>query len=167
MSQYDAQNRNVFSSGLQRFVEQQIKPKLLAMCKEVAQKIVDVIDGNFAPPDGTDEFPVFTGNLHDATGVGVYCDGVLSSFIPTAMAAESQTDANGMGVFGSELLQQALSEAVIQFESGVWIVLFSTVPYAYKVNTEGSQIGRGAGFFEALQETLLTDVLAGLQPIAL
>ena len=167
MSQSDAHNRNVFADGLKRFAEQQIKPKLLAMCKNVAQTIVDVIDGNFTPPEGTDEFPVFTGNLHDATGVGVYCDGVLSSFIPTAIATEAQTENIGMEFFGSELLQQALSEAATQFESGVWIVLFSTVPYAYKINTQGSPIGRGAGFFEALQETLLTDVLAGLQPIAL
>ena len=165
MSQYEAQNRDVFSEGLKRFVEQQIKPKLLAMCKEVAQTIVDAIDGNFTLPDGTDEFPVFTGNLHDATGVGVYSDGVLSSFIPTARATKSQTDESGMDVFGSELLQQALSEAAMQFQNGVWIVLFSTVPYAYKINTQGSPIGRGVGFFEALQETLLTDVLAGLQPI--
>ena len=167
MSQYDAHNRNVFADGLKRFAEQQIKPKLLAVCKNVAQTIVDSIDGNFTLPEGTDEFPVFTGNLHDATGVGVYCDGVLSSFIPTAIATEAQTENIGMEFFGSALLQQALSEAAMQFESGVWIVLFSTVPYAYKINTQGSPIGRGAGFFEALQETLLTDVLAGLQPIAL
>lgn len=165
MSQYDAYNRTVFSDGLNRFVEQQIKSKLLAMCKEVAQTIVDVIDGNFTLPDGTDEFPVWSSNLHDATGVGVYSDGVLSSFVPTARAAKSQTDESGMEFFGSELLQQALSEAATQFEKGVWIVLFSTVPYAYKINTQGSSIGRGVGFFEALQETLLTDVLAGLQPI--
>ena len=167
MSQYEAHNRNVFADGLKRFAEQQIKPKLLDMCKNVAQTIVNAIDGNFTLPEGTDEFPVFTGNLHDATGVGVYCDGVLSSFIPTAIATENQTDESGMEFFGSELLQQALSEAAMQFESGVWIVLFSTVPYAYKINTQGSPIGRGVGFFEALQETLLTDVLAGLQPIAL
>lgn len=175
MSQYDAHNRSVFSDGLNRFVELQIKPKLLTMCKNVAQTIVDAIDSNFTLPEGSDEFPVFTGNLHDATGVGVYCDGVLSSFIPTAIASEAQTEftataldaVNSTEFFGSELLQQALSEAATRFESGVWIVLFSTVPYAYRVNTQGSPIGRGAGFFDALQETLLTDVLAGLQPIAL
>lgn len=167
MSQYDAQNRTVFSNGLTRFVEQQIKPKLLAMCKEVAQTIVDAIDGNFTPPNGTDQFPVWSSNLHDATGVGVYCDGALSSFIPTARATAAQTDGGMAGIFGLELLQQALSEAVTQFQNGVWIVLFSTVPYAYKINTQGSPIGRGAGFFETLQETLLTNVLAGLQPIAL
>lgn len=166
MSQYDTHNSNVFSAGLKRFVEQQIKPKLLSMCKNVAQTIVDVIDGNFAPPEGTDQFPIWSSNLHDATGVGVYCDGALSSFLPTARATEAQTNNGETGIFGSELLQQAISNAATQFENGIWIVLFSSVPYAYKINTQGSPRGRGVGFFDALQETLLTDVLSGLQPIA-
>lgn len=167
MSQYDAQNRAVFSDGLKRFIEQQIKPKLLAMCKDVAQTIVNVIDGNFTPPNGTNQFPVWSSNLHDATGVGVYCDGVLSSFTPTARATTAQIDESITGIFGSKFLQQALANAATQFNSGLWIVLFSSVPYAYKVNTSGSPIGRGVGFFDALRETLLADVLAGLKPLAL
>ncbi|MCM1216515.1 MAG: hypothetical protein NC209_03880 [Alistipes sp.] len=167
MSQYDAHNSNVFSAGLKRFAELQIKPKLLAMCKSVAQTIVDTIDGNFVAPEGSDQFPVWSSNLHDATGVGVYCDGALSAFIPTARATEAQTNGGETWIFGSELLQQAIANAATQFTSGIWIVLFSSVPYAYEVNTQGSPKGRGVGFFEALQETLLTDVLAGLKPIAL
>lgn len=165
MSQYSAHNRNVFSNGLTRFVEQQIKPKLLAMCKDVAQTIVDVIDSNFTLPKGSDEFPVWSSNLHDATGVGVYCDGVLSSFIPTTRATHAQTGGGTKRIFGSTLLQSAITNASTQFSNGIWIVLFSPVPYAYKINTQGSSIGRDVGFFEALQETLLCDVLAGLQPI--
>lgn len=176
MSQYDAHSSNVFSAGLKRFAELQIKPKLLTMCKEVAQQLVLSIDdyfGEFNPPAvpaaGTTQFPVWFGQLHDATGVGVYCDGALSSFLPTKKALDSQPQShNGItGIIGSEWLQEALSNASSEFATGIWIVLFSSVPYAYKINTQGSPRGRGVGFFEALKQTLLNDVLVGLQPVAL
>lgn len=167
MSGYTAHNSKVFALGLKQFTEQQVNPKLLAMCKSAAQTIVGVIDGGFAMPDGTQQFPVWSANLHDATGVGVYCDGVLSSFIPTARATAAQTDGGTKGIFGSTLLQSAITNASTQFGKGIWIVLFSSVPYAYKINTQGSKRGRGVGFFEALKQTLLNDVIAGLQPIRL
>ena len=167
MSNYTAHNSKVFKVGLKQFTEQQVKPKLLAMCKSVAQTIVGVIDGSFAMPDGTQQFPILSANLHDATGVGVYCDGVLSSFIPTARATAAQTDGGTKGIIGSTLLQSAITNASTQFGKGIWIVLFSSVPYAYKINTQGSKRGRGVGFFEALKQTLLNDVIAGLQPIQL
>lgn len=167
MANHMAHNSKVFALGLKQFTEQQVKPKLLAMCKSVAQTIVGVIDGSFAMPDGTQQFPVWSANLHDATGVGVYCDGVLSSFIPTARATAAQTDGGTKGIFGSTLLQSAITNASTQFGKGIWIVLFSSVPYAYKINTQGSKRGRGVGFFEALKQTLLNDVIAGLKPIQL
>lgn len=167
MANYTAHNSKVFKVGLKKFVEQQVKPKLLAICKSVAQNIVSVIDGSFAPPEGTQQFPIWSNNLHDATGVGVYCDGALSSFIPTARATKAQSDGETNGIFGSALLQSAIANASTQFHSGIWIVLFSSVSYAYKINTQGSPRGRGAGFFEALKQTLLNDVIAGLQPVQL
>nr|WP_304651411.1 hypothetical protein [Bacteroides acidifaciens] len=75
MANHTANNSKVFALGLKQFTEQQVKSKLLAMCKSVAQTIVGVIDGSFAPPFGTQQFPIWSNNLHDATGVGVYYAG--------------------------------------------------------------------------------------------
>lgn len=166
MADYTAHNSKVFKVGLKDFAEREIKAKLVAMLRNVAQKLVGIIDGNFVMPDGTTQFPVDTANLHDATGVGVYVDGRLDAFVPTQRATKAQSDGGTKGIFGSEWLQTALTSASSEFASGIWIVLFSTVPYAAKINTSGSKIGRGVGFFETLGNNLLTEVVTNLKPIA-
>lgn len=165
MATHTTHNSKAFKAGVKRFANSGILPKLEAMLRSVAERLVAYIDGGFTPPTGTSQFPVFTGNLHDATGVGVYVNGRLSSYIPTAIAVEQQTNQGEIGIDGSINLRLALQAATSQFATGVWIVLFSTVSYAYKINTQGSRWGRGAGFFDALGETLFQNVITGLQPI--
>lgn len=166
MADYTAHNSKVFKVGLKDYSERVIKARLVAMLRNVAQKLVGIIDGNFAMPDGTTQFPVDTANLHDATGVGVYVDGRLDAFIPTQRATRAQSNGGTKGIYGSEWLQAALTSASSEFASGIWIVLFSTVPYAAKINASGSKIGRGVGFFETLGNNLLTEVVTNLKPIA-
>lgn len=165
MANHTAHNSKVFKEGLKDFAEREIKTKLETMLRSVAERLVAYIDGGFTPPTGTSQFPVYSGNLHDATGVGVYIDGRLSSFIPTAIAVEQQTNQGEIGIDGSINLRLALQAATSQFATGEWIVLFSTVPYAYKINTQGSPWGRGVGFFDGLGEILFQNVITGLQPI--
>lgn len=165
MADYTAHNSKVFNRGLEYFAEHEIKPPIEKMLRSVAERLVTYIDGGFTPPSGTKQFPVFTGNLHDATGVGVYIDGRLSSYIPTAIAVEQQTNQAEIGIDGSINLRNALKAATSKFATGMWIVLFSTVSYAYKINTQGSKWGRGAGFFDSLGEVLFQNVITGLQPI--
>lgn len=165
MSKYTAHNCRVFKRNLEQNVESVIKAPLAAMLKNVAQTLVGVIDGSFVLPKGTTQFPVDTANLHDATGVGVYVDGVIQYFIPTARAGMAQSDNGANGILGTTLLQIAISNGATRFSKGLWIVLFSSVPYAYKINTQGSPWGRGVGFFESLRQTLFNDVISGLQPI--
>lgn len=167
MSKHTAHNSKVFKVGLKDYSERVITAKLEAMLRGVAEKLVVYIDGGFTPPSGTMQFPVDTGNLHDATGVGVYIDGRLSSYIPTAIAVEQQTNRGEIGIDGSINLRLALQAATSQFAKGIWIVLFSTVSYAYKINTQGSSRGRGVGFFDGLGEMLFQNVVTGLQPISL
>lgn len=161
MSSYAAHNSKVFKVGVEQYTERVIKAKLVAMLKSVAQALVGVIDGSFVMPKGSAQFPVDTANLHDATGVGVYVDGAIQHFIPTARAIKAQSK----GILGSTLLQSAISNGATQFSKGIWIVLFSSVPYASLINTKGSKIGRGVDFFEKLKQNLLNDVISGLQPI--
>lgn len=165
MADYTAHNSKVFKVGLKNYTESVIKSKLEALLRSVAERLVIYIDGGFTPPYGTTQFPVDTGNLHDATGVGVYIDGRLSSYIPTAIAVEQQTNKAEIAIDGSINLKLALQAATSQFAKGIWIVLFSTVSYAYKINTQGSSRGRGVGFFDGLGELLFQNVVAGLQPI--
>lgn len=166
MSSYTAHNSKVFKVGLNDYAERVIKSKLVAMLKSVAQTLVDIIDGSFVMPTGSEQFPVYTANLHDATGVGVYSDGAVQYFVPTKRATDAQQDTSHNFFYGSDLLRQAISIGATQFSKGIWIVLFSTVPYAYSINEYGSSKGRGAGFFDNLKNTLLKDVLSNLKPIA-
>ena len=170
MSDYTAYNSKVFKVGLNNYTERVIKVKIETVLRTVAQKMVNAIDGAFVPFEqyggGTDQFPVWEGQLHDATGVGVYIDGRLSSYIPTAKGFDPQVHGEEEDIVGSERLQQALKSAVSQFSKGIWIVVFSAVPYAYKVNEFGSPRHRGKGFFESVKSLLIDDVFAGLKPIA-
>jgi len=170
MADYTVHNSKVFKVGLKDFAERDIKPKLEAVLRDVAQRMVNAIDGAFEPFEqyggGTTQFPVWEGQLHDATGVGVYIDGRLSSYLPTKKGFDPQTDGAETDIIGSERLQQALNSAVSQFSKGIWIVLFSAVPYAYDVNAVGSPWHRGKGFFGSLKNLLIDDVFAGLKPIA-
>lgn len=166
MSNYTAHNSKVFKIGLKDYAERVVKVSLETMLRGVAEKLVAYIDGGFAPPSGSMQFPVDTGNLHDATGVGVYIDGRLSSYLPTAIAVRQQTNQGEIGIDGSIALRNAVQATATRFAKGIWIVLFSTVSYAYKINMQGSSRGRGAGFFDGLGELLFQNVITGLQPIS-
>jgi len=165
-----AENKRVFSKLLKLHVENMVKPKIVSILNNIAAWLVGVIDGDFAPHEkggGTDVFPFWFGHLHDATGVGVYVDGVLMSYKPTNRGKGSQNDNETQthNIIGTEYLENALQEASGEFANGIWIVLFSAVPYAYKVNTKGSPWHRGIGFFDTLEDTLKREVFANLQPL--
>lgn len=169
MNDYTEHNIKVMKVALRDHAERVVKTRLLTMLRTVAAEMVKAIDEGFVMPDGSVQFPVWTANLHDATGVGVYADGTINYFVPTARAVKGQKsgyDRGLNGLPGSSLLHAAITEAGGgQFRSGIWIVIFSTVPYAYRINTDGSRRGRGAGFFEVLKSRLINDVIAGLKPI--
>ena len=164
---YTAQNQKLFEAGLKKYAEQTIKPMLEAMLKNVADWMVAHISDQFAPTDagGNQQFPVDTGNLHDATGVGVYIDGVLSSYTPTPIATQSQYTKGEAGIIGADRLSEALNGATSEFSTGIWIVLFSAVPYAYEVNIAGSPWERGVGYFNELENYLKEDVLLNLKAV--
>lgn len=160
---YQQQNRNTLLKGMQVYVEGVIESQLIEILTSKAQQIVEYID------NGAD-IPEYLGHLHDATGIGVYADGMVKSFIPTKHAqklGKSGFDGvNHYDIDGSEFLQQAISEATSRFASGVWFVIFSAVPYAFNINADGSPLGRGQGFFQRIADLSMDEILAGLRPIA-
>ena len=162
---YSAHNNAVFKIGVNDYAQRIVKAQLISMLKSVAQTLVSIIDNGFAQGYGTEQFPVFTANLHDATGIGVYDNGSVIHFEPTARAAEPQSFGTNNNIFGAPLLQAAITNGATQFSNGIWIVLYSTVPYAYKINEIGSKLHRGENFFGVLKQELLNNVIAGLKPI--
>lgn len=76
-----------------------------------------------------DEIPVDTWNLMEGTGIGVYVNGILTAFRYDEMATESRE-----GHWGRDTLSKALSAGASRFGSGVWVVAFSTMPYAASVD---------------------------------
>ena len=178
---YQRQNLSVLLKGMQMHVKGVIQPQLIAVLTAKAQQVVSAIDNGFSKD--SDDYPQWTANLHDATGVAVYADGVMHRFIPTKRATELQRSGfdgvNHRGIDGNAFLQQAITEASSRFAKGIWFVIFSAVPYAYHINVSGSLINkgrteggstiygsRGKGFFDKLTQLSVDEILAGLRPIA-
>lgn len=117
-------NVEVIKKGAEKFIER-LKKNIFSVLSSVADDVVIFIQGGGS-------IPVYTGNLQDSTGIGIYFDGVLTKFKPIKIANVAQND-NGKTIVGTTELDKALEMAVTRFNKGIWIVLFSAVPYAFKV----------------------------------
>lgn len=158
---YQAQNLAVLRQGCKMFIKNVAQPKLVEILAQKADEIVKLIDSGLIPE--------YTANLHDATGVGVYVDGAITSFIPTKRAHKAGKSGfdgvNHYGINGSEFLKQAIAEASTKFAKGIWFVIFSATPYAYHIDAKGSPLGRGQDFFKTISGTAVNDIVAGLRAI--
>jgi len=157
-------NKEVLKKGLTVHLKGVIKPQLLRILKQAAELLMRSLDN---------DIPVYTGNLHDSTGIAIYDEGKLSSYIPRRIADPAYDKQRSgfnhkyiRGIVGSEYLDEAIKMASSRFTKGIWFVVFSTVPYAYYINEDGSPIGRGLNFFKLAVEDVTHLILAGLRPIA-
>lgn len=100
------------------------------------------------------KIPFFTGNLADGTGVGVYHNGVLEAFAPMQKATMPQMYRNQF-VWGNPLLHRAIADGAYKYSKGIWIVLYSSVPYAYKVDTKGTKRNPEGFFSQGLVDDML------------
>lgn len=156
-------NIEVIKKKCRYYLDTDKKKALVKMLTNVAERIVAYID------DGA-RIPEHTGNLGDATGVGVYVDGALSSYVPTKRATKKQKSGfhytNEYGIDGSEYLTRAIADAAGDFSKGIWIVLFSAVPYAYFLNKPelvGNLQGRVEGnFFGEIADALVEEIYLGM-----
>lgn len=157
-------NKEVLTKGLTIHVKGVVAPKLLDILKKAAEYLMKSLDN---------DIPIYTGNLHDSTGVGIYNDGRLTSFIPNPKADPVyDKQRSGFGgkkiynIVGRDCLEDALKMGSSRFTKGIWFVVFSTVPYAYYIDKDGSPLGRGQNFFKLAVEDVTHLILAGLRPIA-
>lgn len=147
--------------GMTVYVKNVVTPALLNVLKRVAQDVVTAIDSGYIPE--------YTANLHDATGIAIYNDGAVLRFIPTKRATKyAKSGFGGLAyqIDGSDFLQKTIADASTTFSTGLWFVVFSTVPYAYHINRDGSPLGRGQGFFDTTVKNAVNEVLSGLQPLS-
>ena len=152
MKNYASHNKMVFKSTLEDAKYRISRPLLTAKLRKIAVDMVDEIDGNLWNNDDT--FPIWTSNLHDSTGIAVYDYGAITSFIPPQYAIEPQEYEDIQNIWGSQYLKDFINENAGKFSQGIWIVLFSAVPYAGLINEVGSPWPwvRGENFFGSLKE---------------
>ncbi len=156
MSDYTAHNLSVIKVGLRDFAEKEAKKEVVRRMRIIAGKMLDLIERVFS--DASEQFPEWTANLHDATGIGIYIDGHLDRYMPVQRAGKQQKASSGEKVWGTEELSEALTKASTTFAKGLWLVMFSAVDYADKVERIGSPKERGRNFFTSLCEYLGMDV---------
>ena len=160
-------NIEVIKKKCRFYLETEKKPELVAVLIGIATRLVDFIENDARIPE-------LTSNLRDATGVGVYVDGALTSFVPMKKATKKQKSGfhyrNEYGIDGAEYLSQAIADASASFNDGIWIVLFSAVPYAYFLNKPelvGNLQGKVQGnFFGEISEKMLLEISKGLTPLS-
>ena len=149
-------NNKVFQKAIaehRKSLEQQLHSFLRKLAEEVKLLIEAYAEDYY--------LPYYSGNLVDGTGVGVYFNGALSAYVPPKSAIFPQTMGTIKNIWGAEYLQDALNDATNEYSKGIWVVLFSTVPYAFRVNEEGTTTYDGMesfpdGFFsEGLVEEML------------
>lgn len=156
MSNFHADNVALVTLKLKEFAEREAKREVIKRIRRIAERMVDFIDSNF--DDNSVQFPQFTANLHDATGIAVYDDGRLESYLPTKRASEPQVSPIGEEEWGSEELGHAIKQGVAKFSKGLWLVMFSASSYSETVEDAGSPADRGRRFFTALWEYLSIDI---------
>ncbi|WAX17117.1 hypothetical protein PF672P2_00020 [Parabacteroides phage PF672P2] len=132
MAKHRANNNKIFAAGLEAWVRKW-KDNAFNILSQIAEDTVAFIEG------GSD-IPVITSNLKDSTGVGVYMDGSLVKYVPVKRATIPRVGiygaaADNRAYWGYEELNIALEAASNQFSKGIWICLFSTMPYAMEVDS--------------------------------
>ena len=126
---------------------------LLNVLYKVAQDVMEYIDSQKV-------IPIYTGNLKDATGIGVYRNGVLKKYVPSRIATVPQSSGfhhrNEYDIWGHQYLSDALEAASKEeYGKGIWIVLFSAVPYAFYIEDRDA-------FFSDIKDVMLNAIISEL-----
>lgn len=156
MSNFHEDNVALMTLKLKEFAEREAKREVLKRMRRIAQKMVDFIDGNFSK--NSQQFPQFTANLHDATGIAIYDDGGLDRYLPTQRATAAQMSPIGEDEWGREELENAIKQGLTKYSKGLWLVMFSASSYAEDIEDMGSPKGRGKGFFTWFWESMSIDI---------
>lgn len=145
-------NNKVVGNKINDFFDKATEALLKEIYK-VAEDVMEYIDSQKV-------IPIYTGNLKDATGIGVYHNGVLKSYVPSQIATRPQSSGfhhrNVYDIWGHQYLSDALEAASKEdYSKGIWIVLFSAVPYAFYIEERD-------GFFSGIKDVMLNAIISEL-----
>ena len=154
-------NVEIFNHGMQqaaRIIEDNIFDALDTIATELMNNY-----------HNEDNIPVVTGNLADSTGIGIYMKGSLIKYIPNQIAevprvgifgVRAMTGEIGISeeVWGANQLDIALDWGDWYYNDGIWLVLFSTMPYAIDVDLRTS-------FFQDFESELRDYVISKINSI--
>lgn len=149
-------NTKIFNRAIDEFIAKK-KEQIVQVLMQVALETVLYIEG-------ANVIPVQTGNLADSTGLGIYVDGFLHRYVPIQKARVPRNNIYGANAenrpyWGFEELETALTLAVTQFSQGIWLCLFSTMPYAMVIDDKYN-------FFEDnIVRDMVDNLWTKLQPI--
>ncbi|MEG0629929.1 MAG: hypothetical protein RR459_03270 [Christensenellaceae bacterium] len=125
-------------------IEKRYETVLPIVLNEVAEIVSNHIE-EMSTTESADGLPVWSGNLHDSTGIGLYYNGSLVAYKPSRLAIRKQ-HIEEYSYFGYEELDKVMNDTN-NYNNGIWFVLFSASPIAFMIDTEGSPYGRGVGYF--------------------
>lgn len=159
-----AHNHAVVTNSINLFVDE-VKKQIIKALRGVADDMLYYIES-----EADISIPIYTGNMHDATGVAVYADGRCNYLkVPVKKATRKQHTGPSMGsrrnIDGHEFLMKSIQEGAGVFNNGIWIVLYSAVPYAAHIDTLGSIKGRGIDYFWKSKEMFTKLIMASLTPV--
>lgn len=145
-------NNKVVGNKINDFFDKATEALLKEIYK-VAEDVMEYIDSQKV-------IPIYTGNLKDATGIGVYSNGVLKSYVPSQIATRPQSSGfhhkNVYDIWGHQYLSDALEAASKEdYSKGIWIVLFSAVPYAFYIEDRDA-------FFSDIKDVMLNAIISEL-----
>ena len=145
-------NNKVVGNKINDFFDKATEALLKEIYK-VAEDVMEYIDSQKV-------IPIYTGNLKDATGIGVYHNGVLKRYVPSQIATVPQSSGfhhrNVYDIWGHQYLSDALEAASKEeYGKGIWIVLFSAVPYAFYIEDRDA-------FFSDIKDVMLNAIISEL-----
>lgn len=147
MGKYTKQNLETVKDQLTAYWMGDVAQRLINLLDDAAIDIISYIDA-ISTETGQDGLPLFTGAMHDATGIGIYYQGILVGIRKPErkynLEPTIEVDFNPETV-----LDIALKNTGIKTNNGIWMVIFSAAPYAMEVDIKGTyaKTPRGEGFF--------------------
>lgn len=124
------------------FASKELSKEIDTLADEIMEYILKIASS-------TDErgLPIYTGNLFDSTGIGIYQKGVLVAIKTNERHATEEQEWG----WGYSHLQNALNNS-IGLGNDLTLVIFSSAPIAEMINEEGSPWNRGIGYFDMIAE---------------
>lgn len=148
------QNDKVFAKCVKEYSEK-LQQRIHQVCYEFALHVFEYIsDTTFNEGDGN--MPYYSGNMRDSTALGVYFNGSLTAYIPPSSATRAQRyDEEAItDIWGKVWISDVLATTQ-DYQKGLWVVLYSAVPYAMKIEEKGSKYWEPGWFSEGIVEKQL------------